>query len=82
MISHPDALNASGAKGSKSRAIAACGRGGRAYLPEMMFLCILRQSLSWPDALAVGGGAPGKGDEGASSAKQPAQKSKPTKRRR
>lgn len=64
VISHPDALKAAGAKGAKSRATAAAGRNGKAYLPEMLFLCILRQKMSWPEKLAVGGGAGGVGGSG------------------
>eukprot|EP00752_Nemacystus_decipiens_P009915 g8847.t1 len=70
VISHPDALKAAGAKGVKSRAAAAAGRNGSAYLPEMLFLCILRQRMSWPADLAIDGG----GDT--------AEKEKPAKRRR
>lgn len=77
VISHPDALKAGGAKGTKSRNAAAAGRNGKAYLPEMLFLCILRQKLSWPVDLAVGGGAGAqKGGKGSP------EKQKPVKRRR
>lgn len=57
VISHPSALVADGVKGEKSREAVASGRGGRGYLPEMLFLCILRQKMEWPDELAVGGGS-------------------------
>lgn len=56
VISHPTALAASGPKGTKSRKAAKAGRCERAYLPEMLFLCILRQRMDWPDDLAVGSG--------------------------
>lgn len=80
MISHPDALKASaGAKGAKSRAAAAAGRNGTAYLPEMLFLCILRQKMSWPPDLAVGGGGGATAADGKGSI---AEKEKPAKRRR
>ncbi|CAN0224229.1 unnamed protein product [Ectocarpus sp. 12 AP-2014] len=72
VISHPDALKAAGAKGAKSRVAAAAGRNGKAYLPEMLFLCILRQKMSWPADLVAGGGSAEAG---------PASK-KPAKRRR
>lgn len=75
MISHPDALKAAGAKGATSRAAAAAGRKGSAYLPEMLFLCILRQKMSWPADLAVGSG-------GGAAAGGSAEKEKPLKRRR
>eukprot|EP00903_Cladosiphon_okamuranus_P014255 g13241.t1 len=78
VISHPDALKVSGAKGIKSRAAAAAGRNGNAYLPEMLFLCILRQKISWAADLAVGGGEGGTaGGRGGS-----AEKVNPAKRRR
>ena len=78
VISHPDAVKAGGAKGAKSRAAAAAGRNGNAYLPEMLFLCILRQQMSWPADLAVGGVEGGAaGGRGGS-----AQKEKPAKHRR
>lgn len=80
MISHPDALKASGARGAKSRAAAAAGRNGTAYLPEMLFLCILRQKMSWPADLAVGGG--GGGATAADGKGSSAEKEKPAKRRR
>lgn len=79
MISHPDALKASGARGAKSRAAAAAGRNGTAYLPEMLFLCILRQKMSWPADLAVGGGGGATAADGKGSS---AEKEKPAKRRR
>lgn len=81
MVSHPDALKASGAKGAKSRAAAAAGRNGSAYLPEMLFLCILRQKMSWPADLAVGGGGGGGGAAGGSGGSS-AENEKPAKRRR
>ncbi|CAN0399441.1 unnamed protein product, partial [Discosporangium mesarthrocarpum] len=61
VISHPDALNAKGAKGTRAKREAALGRGGKAYLPEMLFLSVLRQRLDWSDALAVGIGGGGGG---------------------
>lgn len=88
VISHPDALKAAGAKGAKSRAAAAAGRTGRAYLPEMLFLCILRQKMSWPVELAVGGddGGGGAGNVGRGGAqkggKGSPERKKPVKRRR
>lgn len=78
MISHPEALKAAGTKGAKSRAAAAAGRNGSAYLPEMLFLCILRQKMSWPADLAVGGDGGGAASGRAGSA----EKEKPAKRRR
>lgn len=73
MISHPDALKAAGVKGAKSRAAAAAARNGTAYLPEMLFLCILKQRVLWPSALAV------RDDEVTAGG---AEKKQPTKRRR
>lgn len=78
MISHPDALKAAGAKGAKSRAAALAGRNGSAYLPEMLFLCILRQKMSWPADLVVDGGGGGAAGGTAGSA----EKGKSAKRRR
>lgn len=78
-----------GAKGARSRAAVAAGRGHRGYLLEMLFLCILKQKLDWPDSLAVGedrdgtnGGRAGGGGGSRGTVRRSVEQSKPSKRRR
>lgn len=66
---------ASGKRGSKSSQVLTAGRDLKAFLPEMLFLCILRQRMSWPDELAVETGHGGE-------AGTVAQRQRPAKRRR